>query len=323
MDVKSAGFIAKVFVSLGLIGFLLYKIGGSNIIVSISQANPLYLSLAALLIVFEVSLLVFAWHSILRLMGHKVKYRQLCSIYLIGHFIGTFLPVNLGADIARTYSLFRVISNGPAAASSIITLRLSGALSLLFLVLLTPVVIDSGHPEDWIIAFFWTSLLGLISVLIAVNRFHGAKKWFGRWAETGSGFIKKNVGKLYLSLRESMAHPKVLGAGVALLIVVQGVRIFTAYVIGSALGSETDFYWFIVFVPLVMLLIQLPISFSGMGVREAGLVYFMTQVGMSAHIALSIALVTTALGFLFNLAGGVLYLSNKWREISNNRLRES
>ena len=53
---------------------------------------------------------------------------------------------------------------------------------------------------------------------------------------------------------------------------------------------------------------KLPVSVAGLGLREAGSMYFFTKVGMSGEVALTIALLSFALIFLFGLSGGVIYV---------------
>jgi len=53
--------------------------------------------------------------------------------------------------------------------------------------------------------------------------------------------------------------------------------------------------------------IVLPISLSGLGVREGGYVYLFAQAGVSAPLALAMSLLFYALNVATGLIGGVLY----------------
>ena len=61
------------------------------------------------------------------------------------------------------------------------------------------------------------------------------------------------------------------------------------------------------FIPLISFLLVLPISLSGLGVREGGYVYLFAQAGVSAPLALAMSLLFYALNVASGLIGGVLY----------------
>jgi len=61
-------------------------------------------------------------------------------------------------------------------------------------------------------------------------------------------------------------------------------------------------------IPLISFLLVLPISLSGLGVREGGYVYLFAQAGVSAPLALAMSLLFYALNVATGLIGGVLYV---------------
>ena len=316
---KSFTFILKLFLSVFLLGFLFFKIDATALQNLISGANG-YLLLVAVIVIFaEVGLLIFAWFLILRLQGHQISYWQTYSIYVIGHFFGTFLPVNLGADIIRAYSLSKYISNATDAVSSMVTLRLSGLFSVFILVLGSPIIFGLKHIDRSLLVVLWAMFVGMLLFFIIINRFSGIQKWLGQEEKGKLHRIKSMVGGVYRSFRQSISHPLIMGSGVGLMFVVQLSRVLQGYVIGMALGAEISFYWFFVFLPIIVLVIQLPISFSGIGVREAAYVYFFTQSGVEVHMALAIALLSSAFGLIFNVSGGVLYILKNMRWLTRER----
>jgi hypothetical protein len=69
-------------------------------------------------------------------------------------------------------------------------------------------------------------------------------------------------------------------------------------------------YYFI-FVPLIMLLIMLPVSFNGFGVREGSFVVFFARVGVPSSQAFIISFVVSVLTTLMTAVGGVVYMFDK------------
>src|SRR5262249_22043845 len=94
----------------------------------------------------------------------------------------------------------------------------------------------------------------------------------------------------------------------ALSIFVQVANVLIVWLIGLALAAPVpaSFYW--VFVPMVSLLTLLPISVNGMGVREGGTALLLAPVGVSHHVAVTLAFLWFAVYVATILLGGVVYL---------------
>jgi uncharacterized membrane protein YbhN (UPF0104 family) len=79
--------------------------------------------------------------------------------------------------------------------------------------------------------------------------------------------------------------------------------------IGEALGADLPPQYYMIFVPLTSLVLILPISFAGLGVREGTYVFLFSQAGMAQEVALSLSLLVYALGTVSpGLVGGVIYV---------------
>ncbi len=78
-------------------------------------------------------------------------------------------------------------------------------------------------------------------------------------------------------------------------------------VIGWAFGLHVPFVYFLVIVPTIFLLIMLPISIGGLGVREAAYVYLFGLVGVAPEAALGLAIVNYLLRLLSVLTGAWVY----------------
>jgi len=53
---------------------------------------------------------------------------------------------------------------------------------------------------------------------------------------------------------------------------------------------------------------MLPVSFSGIGVREGGYRVFLAKVGVSKHAALALGLLSSGVVLLTGISGGLVYL---------------
>jgi uncharacterized membrane protein YbhN (UPF0104 family) len=64
-------------------------------------------------------------------------------------------------------------------------------------------------------------------------------------------------------------------------------------------------------IPIILAISMIPISLNSIGVWEGSFVYFFTSIGISAHGALSIALVIRAKNLFFALLGGIVFAARK------------
>jgi hypothetical protein len=97
-------------------------------------------------------------------------------------------------------------------------------------------------------------------------------------------------------------------------IVVQLLRITQAYFLGIGLGLAVPYAYYVLFMPLGLLMLLLPISISGFGVPQGVIVWLLRPMGVpdAQSFALSTLIVLT--GLAGNLPGMWLWLRQR-REI--------
>ncbi len=89
---------------------------------------------------------------------------------------------------------------------------------------------------------------------------------------------------------------------------VQVLRIVQAYLLGRALGLDAGLAVYFAFVPLVLLVILVPVSVSGLGTGQLAFVWLFARVGVSAADAFTLSILFVGLGVIGNLPGALLYL---------------
>jgi len=93
---------------------------------------------------------------------------------------------------------------------------------------------------------------------------------------------------------------------ISFVVQIKGVVIF--YLISRGFGLNVSIGYFFMFVPIAVSISMIPISLSGLGLREGAFVYLFSKVGMTSAQALSISLAGFAIMVLLGLVGGVEYI---------------
>jgi uncharacterized membrane protein YbhN (UPF0104 family) len=103
----------------------------------------------------------------------------------------------------------------------------------------------------------------------------------------------------------------VLAHVMAWSIVVQLLRITQAYLLGLGLGLTVPFSYFLLFMPVGLLMLLLPVSISGFGVPQAAIVWLLRPMGVDDSTAFALSTLIILTGLAGNLPGLLLWLRQR------------
>ena len=256
------------------------------------------------LVGFDRVIMIYRWVLLLRASGVAVTTAKAADIFLVSSFVGSFLPAGVGADMARAYSLRNHILETGEAVASVVVDRLLGTLSLALMGVVGLLAWTSEAVSDW-------RALAIIVVLIAVSVSafwidHALKVVLADRAHA------TRVGRSLLRLADAMSRYRnrrsTLAAVFFWSVAIQVIRIIEAYVLGLGLGLTVPFGYYLLFMPLGLLMLLLPISVSGFGLPQGVFVWMLRPVGVpdEASFALSTLIIVT--GLAGNIPGLALWL---------------
>src|SRR5437868_2258527 len=130
-DMKQQLFtLVKLLVSIGLLAFLVAKVGLADIISIATSADYRYLVAAIVLWFGSVFFSVWKWQLMLNAQGIAVPFRALLAHYYIGLFFNNFLPM-VGQDVVRGYGIARYTERAHEVAVSVLVDRLVGLIAFI------------------------------------------------------------------------------------------------------------------------------------------------------------------------------------------------
>lgn len=310
---------AKIAFSAILMMFLFSRIPLASVLETIQRANPDYLASAWLLLLASNVLGAYQWERLLAATDTRIAFWKVCAYYHVGLFFNNFLPANIGGDIARVAEAERHGPTRAAAISTVVMDRLIGTVALAGLALLTTLpAIDRFHLRVVYLAlvgFFCLSLVLLWAVfhpklLPAIERM---------LSRVGLSGLKPHLDDLALRLQNFRGRRRLLFGLFAVALVVQLARIGVHILVARALGIDVPATYFFLFVPLLAVIVSLPISLNGIGVREGVGVVLFGLVGVHRNQAFSLQFTTYLVAVAVSLLGALVFLARMPRRAAEAR----
>lgn len=299
---------AKAVVSVGLLAFLFRRIPIDQFVTTARDVRLEWLA-AAWLVLFASNLLgAWQWNRLLQVVEIRIPFWKVCTYYFVGLFFNNFLPAGIGMDIARVADSSRHGPTKTAALSAVLMDRLIGMVAMASLALVTSLPgIDRFH-----LTLVYLALVGFfaVSVTLVWAVFHPAllPACERLLARVGLGGLSPHLDDLAARIAGFRARRGLFVGLFAVAALTQVMRIGVHVLVARALGLQVPLVYFFLFVPLLAVIVSLPISFNGIGVREgAGIVLF-GLVGVDRAHAFSLQFLTYLVMVAVSLLGGLVFL---------------
>lgn len=287
--------IVKLAISSGLLYFVLSKAGADKVLSIIKAINPFAFILAIFIYFVSLYISTMRWRLLL---PEEFKKKRLFSFYLIGSFFNTFLPGSIGGDAVKTYYLYKEINSGSLSLSSVFMDRYIGFVSLMIMGLISYLIgfnYLKGSIIEWLLPMIILAFLTGSVVLFGLR--------FGK---------KIRVLSQFYDYFDNYRNQKILIAKTLFLsFVVQTMSTMSMYVVTLGLGQHIPLIYFFIFFPIIVTISTLPISISGIGIREGSFVLLFGLVGIRPEMATAMSFAWFLSISIGGLAGLFEYLRLK------------
>jgi uncharacterized membrane protein YbhN (UPF0104 family) len=303
--------VLKIGVSLGLLLLLVWKIGWRETWETLKQADARYLLAAWGLYLLSMVLRAYRWQVLLRIQKLQAALSRLTTLYFVGTFFNTVLPTGFGGDVVRMYELSKDSRQGTESVSTVLVDRLCG---FVVLFVMASVALPFSYrliPPLVGVVIVAITVLTLLGVWLAAN--DGVWAWLAGLPLLGGLLNRPQVQQFRVSIAayRTWAITRALLASLAFNIL---LMVFN-YAVALALGVRISPWYFLVFIPIISFLLTLPVSFSGLGVREGGYVLLFGQAGVPHSLALGMSLCVYFTAVATGLIGGLLYALQGYRDL--------
>jgi uncharacterized protein (TIRG00374 family) len=307
--------LLQVAGSAALIVGIFWFVPFSEVVVALRTLDVRYVAAA-----FAVNLFIAYFESIqlwllLRRAEMKIGTWKIFETKMVTRFYGQFLPSELMAAAFKFYRLAGPTKQWGEVAAALAFFRVVNMLTLVLLgIVFWAIEIPTG-PGRWVGILLIVMALGIFGVhlMISTNSMtriargmHSTRMfaWIqGSVVEKAKGFIRTVQGSYQLF--RNLLWPI---AGLALIR--HGLGILGFALLAMSLHVHLSFLtigWVRV---VIQGLMMLPISLSGIGVREGSLVLLLQEYDVEASDAVALAFIMFAVNIVVNSLGGVLELAN-------------
>lgn len=290
----------KISVSLSLLYFIMSKAGLHEVLSTLSSMSLLHFLTASLFYLFCIFISTVRWKLLISTEEANSIFStaRLYALYLMGAFFNNLMPGAVGGDAVRIYYLYKDSKSGASSFGSVFAERYMGVLGLISVALIAlPFGLDKirGSGYEWAVPVI---ALGVIVVSLLM---FGLR--LGNRFATVRGFYE-----YFLNLRKA---PVTLLKVYIISIVNQLTVVTTVYIIAMGLGAEISLIECFLFVPIVITISTIPISISGLGLREGAFVILLGLSGIQPEMATSISFAWFLSYVLASTSGIPVYLSWK------------
>ncbi|MBI4021191.1 MAG: flippase-like domain-containing protein [Candidatus Aenigmarchaeota archaeon] len=294
-------------IGLAIFAYLLASIDLSLVAASFVQLDPLFFLAALALSAFVIVLKAVKWQVIIRSYGLHFSFLDALKGWLVGFAIGLVTPGKIG-DLARSYYLKEKANIGKSITTVVVD-RIADIFVLFLLAIVGLSVFVSRYVRDDLLLF---ATYGLFFVFVGCVALFSRKRvvtallrpLFNAFvSDSRKGVLKGVYDDFYAGIDVMLGKKAILLASLGVTFLIWAVTILYAYVLAIAMGLQIPYDFLFFTFPVVGLLFALPISFSGLGTREASLVFFLSYLGIPAETAIAYSLMMLVVDYILGAVG--------------------
>lgn len=315
-------FSLRLSVGLALFGYLLYEHGVqlNAIFDRMLELSPLVLLGALALNLAGQALSAYRWGRLSALVGRPVAFGRMLQLYFSGMFFNLCLPTSIGGDVFRVVGLSRNTGSKSSATASVFMDRNVGLGALLLIGMVASIWWPSASIEAtffhvrhvWYLWYFFPALLcGYVLANVVLFSDHFCDIVTHLVTRFHLGFVGEKVARLHNAVQEYRLPLARYAWAFVVSLIYQASEIALVWLLAQGFDIKLSPLVFCALVPFQAVASLLPITFSGVGVREGIFcAVLMGQLGPGIKNQAMTLSLTFFLGVVVisSLLGGLVYV---------------
>ena len=297
-----------------LFGYLMKTMPVIDALQQLRDAHLISILMSLMLALISLITYAYTWSITLKSLGLSVPFGQVYSLFFQALFINNFASF-LGGDLLRSYKLGRDTHRTLDVGVSVLVSRVAMLYALLMLAGATTWLWASR--AGWSEVAQWAGAALTVLGLILLKVYRWPLRWVAAWlARRRSSWLTDAASRTVQAL---LTTGNVLIVVCLASLLAQFVGIWGIWWIATGLQVPVAWWQILLAMSVLQVVLVLPISFNGLGLREVGLVGLLTDLGVDASQALALALTSSFVVVVSSLPGGLLFLKDSLAPSSTNQ----
>jgi glycosyltransferase 2 family protein len=300
--------VLRIVVAVGLTAIILWRADPGTVFRTTAQADVRWVLAAVLLVMVDRALMAWRWMDLLCALtpGSRPPFMTVLRTFFVSTFVGSFLP-SIGGDAYRAYALSRHDVRLSESAASVLMDRVLGVLAIAFVGAAAVVFSPRAGVGRAIVLPLALAAVGCAVVAAAVFSDRAASLAQAAAARLPWHAARRAGLSLTEAMRRYSKHHVELVRVLLASVGVQAIRVVQAYCLGRAIAIDLPLATYFLLIPIVLLVMLLPITVSGLGTSQVAFQYFFGQTGVPSAQSVALSILFVALGVVGNLPGSILY----------------
>jgi len=307
-------------IGIGLFLYILIKLNLKEVFKQIAETNKFYLLIAVFLVSFYLFFQTLKWHILARKQGMKIPFLESFKINIISDFYGLVTPGKLGSVIRASY-LKKYADVGKGLSNFVIDKVLDlGSLFFLAIILGFFVLREQLNSVMGVLVLFFVLLI-LISVIFYNKQ---RSRFFLRiiYRKFIPKKMKEKAKATFNAFYEGLPKKNALTEVFLWNLIAWIMNYVVVYFIALSLGIQIKFIYLLAIYPVATLVAQIPITISGLGTREATLIWLFGLFNVEAVKVFSMSFMGIFIMAILPSLFALFFILKKKNKIIKNEIHD-
>lgn len=302
-------FALKLAFTAFAVWFVATRVDLAGAMTALSTIDPLFVSAAVICALAQIWLASARFVVVAGMVGSRLRQGEAMRITFLGAFFGQAFATFVSGDLMRVWLLARHGPGYRAAAAAVLIDRVFGIAALVALILIGfPALFDllPSFEMRASAAAVTAGFVGLIGGFIALGwSLEPARRRWPLLSSPRFAWLADFAG----AARYILAAPAKAAGALSFGLAVQLLSVASIYLLFRGLDTAVSATSCFLFIPFVMLLTMLPVSFAGWGLREGAMVAAFGMAGVASETTLAVSIAFGLIILFVSLPGLALWLT--------------
>ena len=306
MTAKPLAYLVRLGISLAIFGLLITALDLQEIGALFKNIDVVWVLISFSFLVALRMLMMVRWQILLQAHDINVPIFTIFKITMISAPMGPILPAGLGIDLVRGYEVSKYSGKLKETALTLLEDRIVGVYSMIALATVMAVVAEAIGQSTGLLWIVLGAHVGFIAVVYGFA--YHSRSLQSLLLKRLPSKIADKTGKIIEALLDMRSIREKIISLIVISVAIQVFRALMYFALYKSVGFAAPLSYYFVYIPIVLLIIMIPISIGGLGLREAGLVAFFTPLGIASEVSITAGIMAHVIEIAFALPGLVWFM---------------